>query len=105
MTSDCTEMNTLQCENNSSNICNNPKHSPKWIESLNISWSKQFIQSEAGVAKRTGQDILAMNKFDSFNIFVFEQLNRIIIKQYFENKRRMEYSPDKRPKKNLIPFI
>ena len=91
--------------NNTPNVITCPKFTPQWIDSFNVSWYKNFIQSEAGVKNKTGQDILSLNKYDSFNFFIFEQLNKVVIKQYLINKKRKEIKKEDRPKKSLLPFI
>jgi hypothetical protein len=60
---------------------------------------------QSGLNRKTGLDFLNAKKYDSYELFVYEQLNKVIIKKYLEEKERKRHPKESRPKKSLLPFI
>lgn len=81
-----------------------PRKGTKWIEYLNVAWYKHFLIHETGLGKRTGADILSMEKYDSYELYIYEQLNNVITKKYLEAKSIKRDKGVKR-KKSLLPFL
>ena len=76
-----------------------------WIDFLNVACNKYFLANESGLGNRNGQDNLSLQKYDSYELFIYEQLNKVLIKKKLENKKRAALSKGERPKKSLLPFL
>lgn len=82
-----------------------PKHDPKWVDYLNVATCRHFLEDESGLRQRTPLDNLSLNKYDRYEIFMYEKLNKLIIKKYREQKKRMSAPEGERPKKSMLPFL
>ena len=81
------------------------KVKPTWIDFLNVACYRNFIIKNEEVGPRTGNDLLNHRKYDSYEIFVYEQLNKVITRKYIQNKERNKLPKNMRKKKSLLPFL
>ncbi|CAI2373624.1 unnamed protein product [Moneuplotes crassus] len=70
--------------------------SKKWMDYLNVSICRSFIIKEAGLGSRTGGDDLGLSKYNSYELYTNEMLNKIILKKHRRGKEA---------KKKLLPFL